>query len=82
MFLKQIFAIGGWIITSGYHSGISKDLAHKMRREGFLNPKKKVVMMGITDWNTIAGKSRLIKNCNDVSFFIFKSIFLESFSCA
>ena len=32
-----------------------------MRREGFLNPKKQVFLLGITDWCTVAGRSRLLK---------------------
>ena len=52
--------IGAWILTSGYHSGISKELANKIRTEGFLNPEKKVVMLGIADWLTVAARNRLI----------------------
>lgn len=52
--------IGALLLTSGYHSGISRELANKIRTEGFLNPENKVVMLGIADWYTIAKRSRLI----------------------
>jgi hypothetical protein len=37
-----------------------KDLAQKMRVEGYLNPEKKLIMLGITNWYGISGRNKLI----------------------
>lgn len=53
------------IISTGYHSGISKELAQRIKKEGLLNPKKKVYMFGITTWNSVAGREILIDDSNN-----------------
>jgi hypothetical protein len=57
--LNILVLIGAWFISNGYHYGISKDLANKTRKYGYLNPEKKIVMLGITNWHTINGCDRL-----------------------
>jgi hypothetical protein len=57
--LNILVLIDAWFISNGYHYGISKHLANKIRKYGYLNPEKKIVMLGITNWHTINGCDRL-----------------------
>ena len=50
------------IITNGHHNGISKELANLIKKEGPLNPSKKVKMIGIEKWELIAGRDILKQN--------------------
>jgi hypothetical protein len=56
-----------------------KDLAQKMRFEGYLNPEKKLIMLGITNWYGISGRNKLINKDTEVVFFnnlLFQNLFV------
>jgi hypothetical protein len=56
------------IITNGHHNGISKELGKLIKKEGLLNPTKKVKMIGIDKWDLIAGRGNLIElNTSEVN---------------
>ena len=68
--LNILVLIDAWFISNGYHYGISKHLANKIRKYGYLNPEKKIVMLGITNWHSINDCDRLKYHPNNAEKYI------------
>ena len=60
--LYKNMQLGGLIITNGLYSGTVRDISHLINKENLLHPDKKVGLLGIASWYTVAENNLLLKS--------------------